>query len=488
MRFTSLLVDTLCSIFVRRLFVNADGDFTYLLCRTLGVARWLYSINYVELDIHMRFVRVLFVCVLGTIALPATTASATSCRNGGPCAIGDVGPGGGLVTHVSRAPQWWGSYIESRPVVAGRGLPWSLQPTISLYTDDASGTAIRKRIDARAMGMGAVNTQTIIQQSGSGEYAAAYVDALQLGSRSDWHLPSRDELDAAYHLVAEGKWPTIIRGPYWTSSENAPGFAWYQMFQDGTQFTDQSGVGRVNGIPIKSNKDSIRNSKHGMSGFPSLPYRIMATRAFGERVGTMPAVSRPMATGVTCTQSGPCNIGDTGPGGGIVFYDAGSRQPWGRYLEAAPSSTEVVGMTWKKMTVTDRRRPLYRDSNGVSARLQRVKSKLIGMGQINTSAVVKNYGSGNYAARYADKLVVNGRDDWFLPSEDELQQMYEVMQTADVPIDPLKKSFYWSSSEYDYDNAWTVNFKDGQQFDRMKWTIAGSGMKPIRLRAVRAFG
>ena len=452
------------------------------------VARWLYRVNDVELDIGMRFGRVLFVCVLGTIALPATTASATSCRNGGPCAVGDVGPGGGLVTHVSRTPQWWGSYLESRPVVTAQALPWSLQSTTSLYVDDSVGTALRKRIDARGMGMGAVNTQTIIQQSGSGEYAAAFADALQLGSRSDWYLPSRDELDAAYHLVAEGKWPTMVRGPYWTSSENAPSFAWYQMFQDGTQFTDQSGVGRVNGVPIKSNKDLTQNTKHALSGFPSLPFGVMATRAFGERVGTMPAVSRPMATGVTCTQSGPCNIGDTGPGGGIVFYDAGSRQPWGRYLEAAPSSTEVIGLTWKKMTVTDRRRPLYRDSNGVSARLQRVKSKLIGMGQMNTSAVVKNYGSGNYAARYADKLVVNGRDDWFLPSEDELQQMYEVMQAAEVPMDPLQKSFYWSSSEYDFDNAWTVNFKDGQQFDRMKWTIAGPGMKPIRLRAVRAFG
>lgn len=33
---------------------------------------------------------------------------------------------------------------------------------------------------------------------------------------------------------------------------------------------------------------------------------------------------------------GDYQIGDTAPGGGIVFFDAGSVQPWGRYLEAGP--------------------------------------------------------------------------------------------------------------------------------------------------------
>ena len=41
-------------------------------------------------------------------------------------------------------------------------------------------------------------------------------------------------------------------------------------------------------------------------------------------------------------------IGKIGPAGGIIFYDAGSNQSWGRYLEAAPQSTEWELKEWGK--------------------------------------------------------------------------------------------------------------------------------------------
>ena len=43
---------------------------------------------------------------------------------------------------------------------------------------------------------------------------------------------------------------------------------------------------------------------------------------------------------ITCDPNGKCPLGSTGPVGGIIFYDAGSKKSWGRYLEAAPLNQE----------------------------------------------------------------------------------------------------------------------------------------------------
>jgi hypothetical protein len=201
-------------------------------------------------------------------------------------------------------------------------------------------------------------------------------------------------------------------------------------------------------------------------------------------------VSNPALTGNPCSATGPCSIGDTGPAGGVVFYDAGEHKTWGRYLEAAPVETEGVGLPWKRLNAIDTKRPVYRDVLKVRAQTQRVLSTQIGMGKINTDRIKKIYGRGRYAARYADAMIFNGFDDWFLPSKNELNVMYSVLGTASPAIGSYARSFYWSSSEYDFNNAWTVNFKDGQQFDREKWLLPDTinGVKALRVRAIRAFG
>lgn len=427
------------------------------------------------------------VAAIGFVGVvPSAPVSAASCAEGGRCRIGDIGPGGGTVVLAFQNPAWWGSYIEARPVTAVRGVRWSLKPSEALYVDGPDGSVQRKRIEARGVGMGRANTEAIVTQSGPGRYAASVVSELTLGGKSDWWLPSLDELDAVYHAVVARRMRNVVRDAYWTSTEASDRYAWYQMFQDSTQFTDENSVGQVNGVGVPSNKNRVKNAKHGKSGFPVLPYRLMAIRYFGPSDGVRPPVFAPGLTGNICTEAGPCRVGDIGPGGGVVFFDAGRSLPWGRYLEAAPSSTEAVGLPWHPRGTGVR--TVFQSLPWATQQPERIAGKLIGRGSANTRRAVRVYGEGVYASRYAASLVVNGKDDWFLPSHDELTLMYTVMQTADVQMDPLKRSFYWSSSEYDLNNTWTVNFKDGQMFDRLKGTVPTASIKAIRVRAIRAFG
>jgi hypothetical protein len=373
--------------------------------------------------------------------------------------------------------KWWGRYLEASPITKGRGLPWSLKSAESVY--------VGENILRQGIGWGRENTTAIVAQNGEGKYAAKFVDDYSANGKSDWFLPSRDELDVVYNASVTVGAPKVLPMPYWTSSENSAKYAWYQLFQDGTQFTDENKVGQSNG-----NKQLRKSQVHIGSSFPSLPFRLVAMRSFPAGVGVKPTASTTSLTGSSCTNEGPCAVGDTGPAGGIVFYDAGPRSSGDRYFEVGPVETEVAGIPWKPLTFNDKQTPLYIGTASASAKVQRVLAKAFGMGEANTSKIVQRYRGGNYPARYASTLVFGGYNDWYLPSKEELRLVYRTLGTATPRLGNLGKSFYWTSSEYDLNNAWTVNFKDGQEFDREKWRVpdAAIGMKAIRTRPIRSFG
>ena len=58
-------------------------------------------------------------------------------------------------------------------------------------------------------------------------------------------------------------------------------------------------------------------------------------------IGTCVTIGAVPVQAFTCQDTGEnCVVGGLGPKGGIIFYDAGSQQWWGRYLEAQPGSVE----------------------------------------------------------------------------------------------------------------------------------------------------
>ena len=149
--------------------------------------------------------------------------------------------------------------------------------------------------------------------------------------------------------------------------------------------------------------------------------------------------------------------GDTGPAGGIVFYDKGKYRDGWRFMEAAPSDvTSEFNPTWEYQHIFG----LYRtEADGVNLAVG--TGTAIGTGKANTEALVNAMGTTAYyigddstenteyyAARTCSLYEYGGYADWFLPSKDELNAMYENLYDIEVPIGNFTDTFYWSSSEY----------------------------------------
>jgi len=159
---------------------------------------------------------------------------------------------------------------------------------------------------------------------------------------------------------------------------------------------------------------------------------------------------------------------DTGPAGGLIFYlnPNYATDGW-RYLEAAPSD-QSTGVQW------------YNGSYVLINAWVTGGGDAIGTGQANTTAIVTAQGAGTYAAKICDDLVIGSYSDWFLPSQDELGQMYANLKAAPYGVGGFADSLYWGSTEYDTTGAGEYYFLSG-----------GGGLTSkdaaLRVRAVRAF-
>jgi hypothetical protein len=150
-------------------------------------------------------------------------------------------------------------------------------------------------------------------------------------------------------------------------------------------------------------------------------------------------------------------IGDTGPAGGLIFYDKGDDSGGWRYLEAAPASTEGKNLQWS-----------------VSAFDTSAKGVEVGTGKQNTRNIMDasvQVAVNAPAARLCDRLEYGGYDDWYLPSKNELGLMY--MNLKIDGIGGFGNEWYWSSSESssaggfwrDGIGVWTQNFGSGVRTD-----------------------
>lgn len=81
----------------------------------------------------------------------------------------------------------------------------------------------------------------------------------------------------------------------------------------------------------------------------------------------------------------------------------------------------------------------------------------------NIAAITDNAMGGRHAAaRYCDKLVYGGYNDWYLPNRYELNLFY--VNRAFIPgLDTAGMQWYWSSTEQSSYYVWMQRFSDGYQ-------------------------
>ncbi len=236
---------------------------------------------------------------------------------------------------------------------------------------------------------------------------------------------------------------------------------------------------------------------------------------------TMPACVSTV-TALTCATGGSCIVGDTGPGGGKVFYvraDGGTFTSTGsdcgtacKYLEAAPTD-QSAGIVWATTaafcyaagsdsgTSNCQTNSIYSNAAGQAA--SRTAATAIGKGMANTNQVHARLTTAGgaltntYAAGIAFAFTNNSKTDWHLPSKDELNQMCKwqrgVAWISDATVctggtlnsgrgaSGFSTVTYWGSSEGDDGSAWNQSFDTGNQFNADKDNA-------VYVRPVRAFG
>jgi hypothetical protein len=210
-------------------------------------------------------------------------------------------------------------------------------------------------------------------------------------------------------------------------------------------------------------------------------------------------------------------VGDRGPGGGIVYYVSASNfTSTGSTCGTSCKYLEVAPATWQSAGVSVADDPTYRWSNnttgltgqdittpsteGIAPNTYEKLNWKIGQGFNNTSVMKV---SGATSAAQAAVLAYAGSataGQWFIPSMNELNELCKYARgqtTGDLKVacttgGTLKTGtandlggfvadFYWSSSESVASNAWIQLFGDGRQYSSSKPTTY------YNVRPVRAF-
>jgi hypothetical protein len=304
--------------------------------------------------------------------------------------------------------------------------------------------------DGQAIGTGYQNTLDIVSGCSETPIAASEALAYESEGYSDWYLPSKDELFEMYNTIGNGGPEGNIGGfennLYWSSSENYDGsVAWGVNFGNG-----------------------------GTGGYyKDYTGRIRPIRAFGYTLGCMDETACNFSAeanmaddscvypeqGYDCDGNITAEIGDIMEGGYLFYIDETGQH-------GLVAALEDLGQFEWGCSLVD---------------IEGADGTAIGTGYQNTLEIVSGCSETPIAASEALAYESNGFDDWYLPSIDELHEMYNTIGQggSEGNIGGFEIYLYWSSSEDNSGSAWGVYFYNGTGYGNLN--------SAYRVRVIRAF-
>jgi hypothetical protein len=179
------------------------------------------------------------------------------------------------------------------------------------------------------------------------------------------------------------------------------------------------------------------------------------------------------SSATSCATGGTCAIGATGPGGGLIFITpttAGNSS--GKYFEAAPAGWSGSGID-----------PTAAFCSVASVHTGALGTA-IGTGEANSNAISSDCIVS--ASDIVTALVLNGKDDWFMPSFNELKEMYTSLHKANPSLGGFSNDNYWSSTDDATTAGYALQGWFGSSDGISGWDVTNE-TQAYKYRPVRSF-
>jgi len=399
--------------------------------------------------------------------------------------------------------------IVTQPSGGIRGEVLSTQPVIRITDiDDNTNTAFTGNVEAVSSGNGGVllglNVNAV---SGIATYSnLKFPTSPSAAGNFTINFTPTGLNSATSNSIAISEVPSleITTNPVGTSRRtafSAPPVVTFKIGPNNARVTDTSVTETVTATITSGTGGSLINTVSvaavaGVATFINLAldgtinsaYKITFTSTRFGNSNESPAIT---LTGTQCDGvSFTCQVGDTGPGGGGIFYASATAFECGatrsltcKYLEAAPSGWNTgtdPTRTWSQLSL---QAVSVLGSGGETA-----TATALGWGYRNTMAIISsgNTDPATSAAKLSNAYSNNGKTDWFLPSKDELGHLQNNKSLGNSPssitvVAGLDDGEYWTSSEDSATKSWNYKMQNGQSRSVLK------SVTSILIRPVRSF-